>query len=233
MWEALASALHRLATFDPDLWSAVGVSVQVSLAALLLAALAGIPLAYLLAVFDFPGRRTLRSAFAAMLSVPTVVVGLLVFALLSRNGPLGPLDLLFSPTAMTLAEAVLVLPLVVTLMAAALEQVDRQLGEELWSLGVRGTQRLALTLNEARGALAAALITGLGRALSEVGCAMMVGGNIRGYTRNITTAIALETSMGEFSLSLGLGMLLLALALGLNVLVGLLAEKGKKPWTSS
>lgn len=144
------------------------------------------------------------------------------------------MDLLFTPTAMILAETFLVIPLMVSLAASAFAQIDARFGEEAWSLGVRGPRRLALMLNEARGALAVAVFTGLGRAISEVGCAMMVGGNIRGITRNITTTIALETSKGEFALGLALGVVLLFIALLLNVAVRLVTRGGGgSSWKSS
>lgn len=231
---ALREAFRLLTSADPDLWSAVRISLTVSVTAILLSASLCAPLAWVLVNGRFPGRRVLLSVFQTLMAVPTVVVGLFTFTLLSRQGPLGTLDLLFTPTAMTLAETFLVIPLMVSLAASAFAQIDARFGEEAWSLGVRGPRRLALMLNEARGALAVAVFTGLGRAISEVGCAMMVGGNIRGITRNITTTIALETSKGEFALGLALGVVLLAVALLLNVAVRLVARGGGgSAWKSS
>lgn len=216
--DSLKKALELIGHGDPDLLSAVWISLEVSLLSTLLAALVGLPMGVALTVLPIPGRKIFLSLCETLMAVPTVVVGLLLYSLLFRGGPLGPLDLLFTPSAMVMGQAFLTLPLVTALAAAAVRQVDPRVREEAWVLGAGRRQIMLLMLIHARAALAVALFSGLGRALSEVGCAMMVGGNIKGFTRNLTTAIALETGKGDFSLGMALGMILLLLALILNYL---------------
>ena len=225
MKEALVRAIRLIVTGDADLYSALWISLTVSLAAITAATLVAVPAGFALGTCRFPGRRIILTICQTLMAVPTVVVGLLLYAMLFRQGPLGSLGLLFTPTAMAIGQTVLILPLLVSLVSAALEQADPRLREEAWSLGAGRRQQLWLLLHHCRIPLAVAVFSALSRAISEVGSAMMIGGNIRGYTRNITTAIALETSKGEFALGIGLGFILLALALALNALIVVLRRR--------
>ncbi len=216
MNDATVEALRLLIAGDPALWDIVGVSFRVSLTALALAIPPGLALAALLAFGRFPGRRLLVSVFNAMLSIPAVVVGLVFYLLLSRHGPLGEWRLLFTQTAMVLGQIALSLPIIVAMTHTALQELDPRAWETGRTLGA-GHLRTALTLmSEVRYALLAAVIAAFGRIIAEVGSAMMLGGNILGYTRNITTAIALETSKGAYAQGIALGLVLLLLAFLLN-----------------
>ncbi len=221
-FSAGATALALIAGFDPQVWRIVATSLAVSLAAVVLAAIPGIPLGIATALWRFPGRRLLRHTLDASMAVPTVVVGLLLYGLLSRRGPLGDLALLYTPAAMVIGQAVLVLPIVWNLVITAIETTDPRLATTCRLLGADARQQALLFVSEARVALLAAIVLAFGRAIGEVGVAMMLGGNIDGYTRTMTTAIALETSKGEFELALALGMLLLAVALAVNGAFGAL-----------
>lgn len=223
--QALRKAGELIVTGDADLYSALWISLQVSLAAILAATLVAVPAGFVLGTCRFAGRRLILTLCQTLMAVPTVVVGLLLYTMLYRRGPLGPLGLLFTPSAMAIGQAVLILPLLISLVSAALEQADPRLREEAWALGAGRRQQLWVLLHHCRVPLAVAMFTALSRAISEVGSAMMIGGNIRGYTRNITTAIALETSKGEFALGIGLGLILLALALALNAVIILMRRR--------
>jgi len=222
-----ADAFALLAPGDAALWRIIAISFGVTARAVLLSAPLALLLAFVLAVGRFPGRRALVSVFNALMSVPAVVVGLLVYLLLSRSGPFGSLGLLFTRPAMVIAQAVLIFPLLVAIAHAALQAVERRAWETALGLGARPWQAMLTVMHEVRFGLAAALVAGFGRAISEVGCSLMVGGNILGYTRNIPTAIALETSKGEFAQGVALGMVLLFLALTLNLCIGLLQGRGE------
>src|ERR671919_3257323 len=216
MLAAIADGLRRVFALDAELWQIVFLSLQVSLSAVALATLIGLPLGALLAVTRFPGRRTIIVVLNALMGLPPVVVGLLVYLLLSRAGPLGELGLLFTPGAMVIAQTILVTPIIAALARQALEDAWREYDEQLRSLGAEGV-RAALTLIwDARFSLVTAVLAGLGRASAEVGAVMIVGGNIDGVTRVMTTAIALETSRGDLPLALGLGVVLIAIVLALN-----------------
>jgi tungstate transport system permease protein len=184
----------------------------------------GLPLGGLLAVLRFTGRGTVLACLNTLLALPSVVVGLLVYLLLSRSGPLGFLGWLFSFQAMVLAQTVLVLPVVVALTRQVIEQADRSHGEQLASMGAGPRWRAAILLWDERHALVTLVIAAFGRAISEVGAVMVVGGNIEGFTRVMTTAIALETSKGDLPLALALGLVLLLLVLSLNLCLGLLVR---------
>ncbi len=199
------------------LWPIVLLSLQVSAAAAVLAGLLGLPLAAAIALFEFRGRTVLIAVLNAMMGLPAVVVGLLVYLLLSRAGPLGSLGILFTPTAMMVAQTVLVLPLVAALSRQILEDVLRELGPYLRSLKASPLDRIMTVLAESRLSLLTALLAGFGRAAAEVGAVMIVGGNIDGVTRTMTTAIALETSKGDLALALALGLILVFLVLLVNL----------------
>jgi len=218
-------AFHLLLTGDTDLWTIIGISFRVSLKAILFATPFALLLAFLLAYVSFPGRRLLLSVFETLMALPAVVVGLLIYLLLSRNGPLGDLRLLFTQTAMVIGQIVLCFPLLVAMGYAAIRSADRRAWETALTLGA-GRPRAMLTLiHEVRLGLLVAVIAGFGRIISEIGTSMMVGGNIAGHTRNIPTAIALETSKGHFAEGIALGIVLVTLAFGLNLILNLLQHR--------
>jgi tungstate transport system permease protein len=210
---AFAAALTLVATLDPRFIEIVLLSLRVTLSAVLLAALIGLPLGALLALSRFPGRSGVIVAVNAMMGLPPVVAGLLIFLLLSRSGPLGGLGWLFTPAAMIVAQTLLVLPIVIALSRQIIEDLWGEYREHLTSLGQTGFRAIPTLLWDARFSLVTALLAGFGRASAEVGAVLIVGGNIAGHTRTMTTSIALETSKGDLPLALGLGIVLLALTL--------------------
>ena len=198
---------------SPELWEIIAVSLRVSLTATAAAALLGLPLGALLAVWRFPGRRALVVLVNALLGLPPAVVGLALYLLLSRSGPLGFLGLLFTPEAMILAQTVLALPIVTALSHRAAEDLWREYGEPLMDLGATKWRSIAALLAMGRLGMLTAVLAGLGRTMSEVGAIIVVGGNIAGYTRTMTTAIVLETSKGDLPLAFGLGLVLIGLTI--------------------
>jgi tungstate transport system permease protein len=219
---SVTTALQLIFSGDAALWAVVLRSLAVSATACLLACSVGIVLGSWLGVVRFRGRDSVLTVLNTFLAIPAVVVGLIIYLLLSRSGPLGFLGWLFSFQAMVLAQAVLVLPLVTALTRQAVEDAEREHGEQLRSLGAGTGLRSLLLAWDERYALLTVLITAFGRAISEVGAVMIVGGNIEGFTRVMTTAIALETSKGDLPLALGLGLVLMAVVLLLNALVSAL-----------
>ena len=213
---AFGTALHLIATLDPDLIEIVGLSLAVSVSAVALATLIGLPLGAAVALFAFPGRRLVAALLSAFMGLPPVVVGLIVYLLLSRAGPLGTLGLLFTPTAMIIAQCLLVTPIVAALARQTVADLNEEYEETLRTLGAGPVARLATLLWDGRYALLTAVLAGFGRASAEVGAVMIVGGNIDHVTRVMTTAIALETSKGNLALALGLGLILIALSLAIN-----------------
>jgi tungstate transport system permease protein len=220
--DTATASLHLLVQFDPVLWSIVGRSLWVSVLATSLACSVGVVLGAWLGVARFKGRGVLLTLLNTLLALPSVVVGLLVYLLLSRTGPLGFLGWLFSLKAMVLAQAVLVLPVVTALTRQCVEDAERSHGEQLQSLGAAPWMRSVLLAWDERYTLLTVLIAAFGRAVSEVGAVMVVGGNIEGFTRVMTTAIALETSKGDLPLALALGLVLMAVVLMLNVCISVL-----------
>jgi tungstate transport system permease protein len=216
------TALRLLTELDPLLWSIVGRSLWVSVLAIAIACSLGVALGAWLGVARFAGRDALLTVLNTLLALPSVVVGLLVYLLLSRTGPLGSLGWLFSLKAMVLAQTVLVLPVVTALTRQCVEDAERNHGEQLQSLGANSWLRSVLLAWDERYALLTVLIAAFGRAISEVGAVMVVGGNIEGFTRVMTTAIALETSKGDLPLALALGLVLMTVVLLLNVCISLL-----------
>ena len=219
-----ADALARLARLDPELLEIVALSLRVSVVAVLVSAAVGLPIGAALAVLRFPGRRLAIVLVNALMGLPPVVVGLFVYLALSRSGPLGVLGLLFTPTAMIVAQCILVTPIVAALTRQVVEDHWREVEEQLRSLGVGPAKAVRTVLWDSRRSLVPALLAGFGRAIAEVGAVMIVGGNIDHVTRVMTTTIALETSKGNLSLALGLGLVLLLL----NVAVNATAEVGKE-----
>ncbi len=213
----LAGAL--VVSFDPDLIEIVGLSLRVSLTAVILAGLFGFPLGALLAISRFPGRNALAILLNAMMGLPPVVVGLLVYMLLSRAGPLGWLELLYTPMAMIVAQTILITPIIAALSRQIIEDLDTEYSEQFASLSVPWHIRTGALLFDARYSLLTVALAGFGRAVAEVGAVIIVGGNIDHLTRVMTTAIALETSKGNLALALALGLVLLVIALGVNAAV--------------
>ncbi|MCW5219858.1 ABC transporter permease subunit [Verminephrobacter aporrectodeae subsp. tuberculatae] len=220
--ESARTALQLALSLDPVLWSIVRRSLSVSASACLLACGLGLALGAWLGVARFAGRGAALALLNTLLAVPSVVVGLVVYLLLSRSGPLGALGWLFSFQAMVLAQTILVLPVVTALTRQVVEDAERAHGEQLRSMGAGAALRSLLLAWDERYALLTVLLAAFGRAISEVGAVMIVGGNIDGFTRVMTTAIALETSKGDLPLALALGLILLAVVLALNVLIAAL-----------
>ncbi|TDH60681.1 ABC transporter permease subunit [Dankookia rubra] len=221
---AFATALHLVAEGDPAVLRIVGLSLRVSLAATLCAALAGLPLGALLAVTRFPGRQAIIVALNALMGLPPVVAGLLIYLALSRSGPLGGLGLLFTPAAMVIAQTLLIAPILAALSRQAMEPLWEEYAEQLRSFGAGPWRAVPTLLRDGRFALLTVLLAGFGRASAEVGAVMVVGGNIEGFTRVMTTAIALETSKGDLPLALALGGILMAIVLAVNVAAQVLRD---------
>lgn len=222
------SALQLVMSGDPALFAIVRLSLAVSLGATLLAALLGAPLGALVALSRFPGRQAVVITLNALMGLPPVVVGLGVYLLLSRSGPLGELGLLFTPAAMVVTQTLLVLPIIAALTRQTVEDLWVQYRDELDAMGVGPMQRVRTLLWDARFSLVTALLAGFGRAAAEVGSILIVGGNIEGFTRTMTTAIAMETSKGNLALAMGLGLILLLMVLGVNVAAWLVRQAGAR-----
>lgn len=213
---ALSEAGRLAVSFDSRLLGIIALSLQVTLSAVVIAAVIGLPLGALIAVSRFPGRSGVIILVNALMGLPPVVAGLVIFLLLSRSGPLGTFGWLFTPTAMILAQFVLVLPIIVALSRQVIEDLWGEYREHLTSLGLSSIAAVPTLLWEGRFSLTTALLAGFGRASAEVGAVLIVGGNIAGYTRTMTTAIALETSKGDLPLAMGLGIVLLMLTCAIN-----------------
>lgn len=216
--EGIQEAIILMISLDSDMLGIVSVSVIVAVVSTLLAAILGLPAGYLVAFGRFRGRRAATTLLNTMLALPTVVVGLFVYSLISRRGILGFLDLLYTPSAMVIGETILALPIVAAFTLTALRSVDHRVQDTVLTLGATRAQAAITLIREARFGILAAVVASFGRVIAEVGAAMMLGGNIEGSTRTMTTAIALETNRGEFGLALALGIILLLVALGANVI---------------
>lgn len=214
--EALTTAFLLIVQLDADLVEIIGLSMRVSLTALLIACVIGLPLGAVMGTRDFPLKNALRAVFNALMGVPPVVVGLLVYLHLSRSGLFGALELLYTPTAMIIAQVILILPIIAALSSQILEDLHEEYCDLFTSLVVPPRKAIIAYLIDARYSLTTIILAGFGRAISEVGAVMIVGGNIDHLTRVMTTAIALETSKGELALALALGLILLLLALLVN-----------------
>jgi tungstate transport system permease protein len=220
------SAWQLILHGDAALFAIVRVSIIVSLSAVALAALVGMPIGALLALMRFPGRSVLIVLLNAFMGLPPVVVGLAVYLLLSRSGPLGALGILFTPAAMVIAQTILILPIIAALTRQTIEDLWTEYRDELTAMDVSPAGRITTLLWDARLSLLTALLAGFGRAAAEVGAVMIVGGNIDGFTRTMTTAIALETSKGNLPLAMGLGLVLVGLVLAINA-----AAWGARVWS--
>lgn len=217
IFEGIWEALRLIFSLDREVFSTVLLSLKISTSATIFASLVGISLGFIIAEHDFWGKRGAITIFNTLMALPTVVVGLLLYSFISRQGPLGPLGLLFTPRAMMIGQFILASPIIVALTISATQGVDPRVKFTAMTLGASSLRTALTVLSEARFALLAAVIAGFGRLIAEVGCALMVGGNIRGYTRTMTTAIALETAKGEFGFGLALGFILLTVAFSVNI----------------
>ncbi|MCS7260610.1 MAG: ABC transporter permease [Anaerolineae bacterium] len=222
--EGARQAMIMLFTGDPELWSVIWLSLQVSGTATLLSLLLGIPIGTVLALTDFPGRRIIVSLVNTAMGLPPVVVGLFVTILLWRSGPLGFLRLLYTPAAMVIAQCILATPIVTGLTLAAMQALNPKLRLQILALGATRIQLLWLLIREARLPLLAAIMAGFGGAISEVGASMMVGGNIQGQTRVLTTAAVMETARGNFAMAIALSLVLLLLMLCVNAVLTMIQQ---------
>ena len=220
-------AIYLLFSGDAEVWAIIGVSFQVSTTAILICIPPAIATAFMLAHMDFLGRRLFISIFNTLLAVPAVVIGLTFYLLLSQQGPLGDWRLLFTQTAMVIGQAALCFPILVAMGHAAFQAIDKRAWETARTLGASPTSAFFTVMKEARFGLLAAMFAAYGRIIAEVGASMMLGGNILHYTRNIPTAIALETSKGEFSQGIALGLVLIILAFALNISLQYFQGKGQ------
>jgi tungstate transport system permease protein len=227
--QALAVAFSMILSMDGALMRIVGLSLRVSLSAVAVATLIGLPLGAAVAALRFPGRRVVAVALNTMMGLPPVVVGLVVYLLLSRSGPFGVLGLLFTPTAMIVAQTVMIVPIVASLARQTVEDLLVEYDDLLRVTGASPLRRLTTLLAEARWSLVTTVLAGFGRASAEVGAVMIVGGNIEQVTRVMTTAIALETSKGDLPMALGLGLVLMTLSLAVNLTASLLKETAARP----
>ncbi|MCI0508734.1 tungstate transport system permease protein [Chromohalobacter marismortui] len=226
LMNTVGEALYLLVSFDPALWEIIGVSFRVSLTAIFAALPPSLLIALLLARVAFPGRWFAISLVNTFMAVPTVVVGLVLFMLLSRSGPLGEWQLLFTQRAMIMGQFLLAMPVLIAMLHSTLQSIDQRAWETARQLGAGWWSSLWLLIREARFGVIAAVLAAFGRIIAEVGSAVMIGGNIEHFTRTITTAIALETLKGKFAQGLALGLVLLLLALVLNVLLGVMRGRG-------
>lgn len=223
--EGFIKGIELLCSMDEETWSAAAVTLQLTASSMCVTLLLGVPLGFVLGYFRFPGRTALRTAVDTLLALPTVVVGLLVYALISNRGPLGGMGLLFSVSGMVIGQTILALPIVTALTANAIEGLDGRLRMTLATLGAGGWRMAAACLIESRYELMAAAVTAYGRIVAEVGVSMMLGGNIKWHTRTITTAISLETGKGDFALGMALGTMLLAVSFALNAALAFLRRR--------
>src|SRR4030042_1917727 len=225
LWEAFLQAIQLIVTLNSEVVEIALRSLAFSATAVVLASFICIPLGGLIHFRNFQGKRVLINVIQTFYSIPTVCIGLFVFIFISRAGPLGGLNLLFTPTAVVIGQMVLITPILMGLTISALSGVDKAIKDSALSSGATEFQAISTIMKEARFAVVAAFIMGFGRAISEVGAAMMLGGNIRGYTRILTTAISLETQKGELVLALALGIILIALALVINIIVNVALQR--------
>ncbi len=225
LWHGLLKAVELIVSLDPEVMEIAARSLRISVTSAILASLICVPLASIIHFRQFRGKRFLINLIQTFYSVPTVAIGLFVFVFISRAGPLGWLGLLFSPAAIVIGQMLLVTPILLGLVISALRGVDITLIDTARSLGASSFQTTLVVLREARFAVMAAIIMAFGRAISEVGISLMIGGNIRGYTRVITTAISLETSKGDLELSIALGIILISIALVVNIVLNRIQQR--------
>ncbi len=216
--DSFFSALLLVASLDPEIISIVAISIKVSGTSTVIASLMGIPLGFFIAFESFAGKRMVITCLNTLLALPTVVIGLFVYAFISRRGILGPLDLLYTQKAMVIGQTILILPIVATFTIAAISRIDERYRKTALTLGANRRQTAFVILREARFGIVAAVIAAFGRVIAEVGISMMLGGNARGFTRTMTTAMALEYDKGQFELAVALGIILLGLSFTINLM---------------
>jgi len=217
--QAVLSSIKLIISLEPEVFWVVWISLRISVTAVVLASLVAVPMGFIVALNSFPGKFFFIQVLNSLVALPTVVIGLLLYGILSRQGPLGEWGLLYSQTAMIFGQWVLIMPIIWSLSISAAVSADPRLSHTCKALGASGSQQVMLFIGEMRYAVMAAVAMGFGRAIGEVGIAMMLGGNIDGFTRTMTTAIALETSKGEFEFAMALGFILLAVAFLVNGLL--------------
>jgi len=222
--QGVTQAINLIVTLNPDVMQIAALSLFISLSATIIAALISIPVGGFIHFHEFYGKRALIIVIQTLYSVPTVVVGLVLYLMISKSGPLGFLGLLFTPEGMILGQTILIMPIMMGLVISALSGVDRSISDTLVALGATGFQKIVEIVKEARYAIMSAVVLGFGRAIAEVGVAMMIVVNIRGFTRVLTTAITLETGMGAFGFSIALGIILLIIALIVVVILNLITS---------
>lgn len=223
--DSILSALLLIKPLDPELFLVVWTSLSVSLSSTTLASIFGVPLGFLVAANEFRGKRALVTLLNTLLSLPTVVVGLFIYVIISRQGVLGELGWLYTKKAIIAGQTILILPLVTVFVISAVSRVDERYARTALTLGANRFQLARVILSEARFAILAAIIGAFGRVIAEIGVSMMLGGNIKGFTRTMTTAMALEYNKGEFSLAVALGLVLLTISFGLNVIFNIFQGK--------
>jgi len=223
--EGFSRAIHLLISGNPETYSAIITTVKVSGYSICCSLLMGIPLGFCLGYFDFRGKKSVRTIVDTLMALPTVFIGLLVYAFLTQRGPLGDFGLLFTLPGIAIGQAILALPIVIGLSATAVESMDKKLHVTIMSMGANRQQLFQSTLWECRHGILAGAIVAYGRVMTEVGISMMVGGNIKWHTRTITTAIALETNKGQFGMGVALGLVLLTIAFAVNLSVSFLRRK--------
>ena len=223
--ETARAAVHLIFSFDEEVFEIAWTSLSVSITATLFAALFALPLGIWAAISKFRGKKLMQHTLNTLMAMPTVMIGLVLYGLISRQGALGDFGLLYTKTAIIIGETILILPIIMNMVMVAVQSADDNLIPTLKTLGANSRQQILIITSELRFTLLAAIVTGFGRAIGEVGAAMMLGGNIQGVTRTMTTAIALETSKGNFELGLALGILLLLIAFSVNLLLQTLQGK--------
>jgi tungstate transport system permease protein len=223
--ESFQTSLSLILSLDMEVFAAVRTSVSVAVWSILFASLVGIPLGLAIAIGEFPLKRWVITMLNTLMAMPTVVVGLVVYGLISRQGPLGGFGLLFTPGAMVIGQTILAIPIVANYTLSSVKGADHRILPTALTLGAGPLQSMLQLVREVRFGIMAAVIAGFGRVISEVGVAMMLGGNIRGFTRTMTTAIALETSKGEFAFGLALGIILMAVALIVNLILNFMQQR--------
>ncbi|MFC1814795.1 ABC transporter permease [Thermodesulfobacteriota bacterium] len=216
--DSFISAIFLIGSFDAEMIKIVLVSLKVSGSSTVLAGLLGVPFGFFIAFENFPAKRMIITLLNTLLALPTVVIGLLVYAFISRRSILGALDLLYTQKAIVIGQVILILPIVATFTIAAISRIDERYRKTAMTLGANRIQTASIVFREARFGIVAALIAAFGRVIAEVGISMMLGGNIRGFTRTMTTAMALEYDKGQFALAVALGIILLSLSFGMNFL---------------
>jgi tungstate transport system permease protein len=225
--DSVISAFLLLWSLDPEVYFIIYVSLKVSLSSTLITSVLGVPIGFLIAFKEFWGKRVVITTFNSLLAIPTVVVGLLVYAFISRRGLLGILDLLYTQTAMVIGQVILIFPIVVSLTIAAISQIDIRYRKTAMTLGATPFQTAFVVFREARFAVIAAIIASFGRVIAEIGISMMLGGNAKGYTRTMTTAMALEYDKGEFVLGVALGIVLLLISFTINIFFNYLQGRSR------